>query len=164
MSSSGSPQYNSYHDNVPNNRYYPISLINTNMRWNLFSVYLVGYLKVSGYCHRSGMFTFHKRPHQRDIKHVKASFTHRFSFCLKMSWMDSSRCCLHMSLKFVKKIKGVADKKGAKNGTCKIDLQVAQNRFHRVARQKNWEGRGEIFWWEKKKVFAILMSPTKGHV
>ena len=32
--------------------------------------------------------------------------------------------CLHMTLKYVKKIKGAADKNGAKNGTCKPSLRV----------------------------------------
>ena len=46
MSSSGSPQYNSYHDNVQNNRYYSINLlINMNMLWNLFSMNLLIHLK-----------------------------------------------------------------------------------------------------------------------
>ena len=33
-------------------------------------------------------------------------------------------CCLHMTLKYIKKIKAAADKHSAKNGTCKRSLRV----------------------------------------
>ena len=55
--------------------------------------------------------------------------------------------------------KGTSDKNSAKNSTCKRSLYRSLKTGF-IALQDRRIGR-EIFWWEKIKVFAILICPTK---
>ena len=49
---------------------------------------------------------------------LHATFFAPFFPSFKNGLNEFLQCCSHMTLKYVKKIKGVADKNGAKNGPC----------------------------------------------